>query len=94
MQVAVYTVPLQSIRQSRVTEPQNLPKCHDGHGYFAQVPKTAEDFLIFECNLGPKMAIFTENFRPSRRNMCPAETKISVGPSRVTGPAELIIMVQ
>ena len=37
------TVPFHSIRQSRITGPQKLMKCHDGHGHFGEVMKSFLD---------------------------------------------------
>ena len=43
--LATYTVPFHSIRQSHITGPRNLPKCHGHHGKILRVPK----FKINSC---------------------------------------------
>jgi len=40
-----FTVPFHSFRQSRVTGPSNLPKCHGGNGYFWQVPNSPDSHM-------------------------------------------------
>jgi len=91
------TVPFHSIRQSRVTGPSKMPKCHGCHGDFHGVPNSfgnhvtnIEIFrrLRLNCRKIPK------NLGMSRQLWEVAETKISAGLSRVTGPAKLNEMVQ
>ena len=39
------TVPFHSIRQSRVTGPSKIPKCHGCHGRFCKVPNSFNDHV-------------------------------------------------
>jgi hypothetical protein len=89
------TVPFHSIRQSRVTGLLKMLKCHGCHGGFRGLPNS---FLII---MSPIYHFFRRLHRStaeilgkSQQPWGVAETKISAGPSRVTGPAELIEMAQ
>jgi hypothetical protein len=68
-----------------------------GHGQFDQIPKSSGEHVInkkFFVACGAKLPKFPKNLGMSRQLWEGAETKISAGPSRVTGPAELNEMVQ
>ena len=59
-----YTVPFNSVRQSRVTGPSELPKCHAGHGNFFKMPKSFGSQAPNIKNLRRLRRKTAENFRP------------------------------
>jgi len=75
-----------------------MPKCHGCHGNFHGVPNSfgnhVTNIQIFSSPAALNCRKFPKNLSMSRQLWEVAETKISAGPSRVTGPAELNEMVQ
>jgi hypothetical protein len=73
-------------------------KCHGCHGVFQGVPNSfsnhVTDIEIFSSPAALNCRKISKNLGMSRQLWEVAETKISAGPSRVTGPAELNEMVQ
>src|ERR1700679_4193937 len=88
------TVPFHSIQQSRVTGPFWRLKCHGGHGQFHWVPKSSHKHVLYIENFRCLRRYIAKNFGMSRQLCKGAETEISAGPSRVTGPVELNEMGQ
>jgi hypothetical protein len=75
-----------------------MMKCHGCHGVFHGVPNSFSNHVTdILKKLSPAALTcrkFPKNLGMSRQLWEVAETKISAGPSRVTGPAQLIEMVQ
>jgi len=92
------TVPFHSIWQSCITGPSKMLKCHGCHSDFHGVPnsfgKHVTNIEIFLSPAALNCRKFTKNLGMSQQLWEVAETKISVGPSRVMGPAKLNEMVQ
>jgi len=76
-----YTVPFHSIRQSRVTGPSKMPKCHGCHGDFHGVPNSfgnhVTNILFFSSPAALNCQKFLKNLGMSRQLWEVAETKIS-----------------
>ena len=75
-----------------------MPKCHGCHGNFHGVPNSfgnhVTNIQIFSLPAALNCRKFPKNLGMSCQLWEVAETKISAGPSRVTGPAKLNEMVQ
>ena len=78
--------------------PSKMLKCHGCHGDFHGVPNSFGSHMtsieIFSSPVALNCRKMPKILGMSRQVWEVAETKISAGPSRVTGPAELIEMVQ
>ena len=78
--------------------PSKMLKCHDCHSDFHSVPNSFGNHVtnihIFSLPAVLNCRKISKNMGVSRQLWEVAETKISAGPSHVTGPAELIEMVQ
>jgi len=96
--VSSITVPFHSIWQSHITGPSKMLKCHSCHGNFHGVPNSFGNHVtsiqIFSSPAALNCRKLPKNLDMSRQLWEVAETKISAGPSRVTGPAELNEIVQ
>ena len=73
-------------------------KCHCCHSDFSGVPNSFGNHVtnieFFSSPVALNCRKFPKNLGMSRQLWVVAETKFSAGPSCVTGPAELIEMVQ
>jgi hypothetical protein len=92
------TVPIHSIQQSHVTGPSKMLKCHGCHEDFHGVPNSFSNHVtniqFFSSTAVLNCRKISQNLGMSQQLWEVTETKFLAGPSCITGPAELIEIVQ